>query len=139
MEKGKRMNELSIGDKASTTKQITEADVIAFAQVSGDWNPVHLDREFASQTRFKERIAHGMLTASLISNVIGNKLPGPGIIYLTQSLKFTEPVKFGDIITAEVEVIEKNPEHNCVRMRTICYNQKAVVVIDGEATVMPPL
>jgi len=137
MELGKTIDQLNIGEKASLTKQITESDVFRFAEVTGDRNPIHIDPEYASRTRFKERIAHGMLTASLISAVIGNHLPGPGNIYVSQSLAFTAPVKLGDVIEAEVEIIEKIPERNRVRLRTVCRNQDGTVVIDGEAVVLP--
>lgn len=137
MEPGKTIDQLNIGEKASLTKQITESDVLRFAEVTGDRNPIHLDPEYASQTRFKERIAHGMLTASLISAAIGTHLPGPGNIYVSQSLEFKAPVKLGDIIQAEVELIEKIPEKNRVRLKTTCRNQDGTVVIDGEAIVLP--
>jgi len=137
MEQGKTIDQITIGEKASLTKQITEADVIQFAEVSGDKNPIHLDKEYASQTRFKERIAHGMFTASLISAVIGTRLPGPGNIYVSQTLEFKAPVKFGDRIEAEVEIIEKIPERNRVRLKTVCRNQDGMVVIEGEAVVLP--
>jgi len=137
MEQGKTIDQLNIGEKASLTKQITESDVIRFAEVTGDRNPIHLDPEYASKTRFKERIAHGMLTASLISAVISTRLLGPGNIYVSQSLEFKAPVKLGDVIQAEVELIEKIPEKNRVRLKTTCRNQDGTVVIDGEAVVLP--
>ncbi len=137
MEQGKTIDQVNLGEKASLAKKITESDVLRFAEVTGDKNPVHIDEEYASQTRFKERIAHGMLTASLISAVIGNRLPGPGNIYVSQSLEFKAPVKLGDVIEAEVEIIEKIPERNRLRLRTVCRNQDGVVVIDGEAVVLP--
>ncbi len=137
MEPGKTIEQINVGDRASLKKQITEADVIRFAEVSGDKNPIHIDAEFASQTRFKERIAHGMLTASLISAVIGMRLPGPGNIYVSQTLEFKAPVKFGDVIEAEVEVIEKIAERNRIRLKTVCRNQDDIVVIEGEAVVLP--
>ena len=137
MEQSKTIDQLNIGEKASLTKQITESDVFCFAEVTGDRNPVHLDPEYASQTRFKERIAHGMLTAGLISAVLGTRLPGLGSIYLSQSLAFKAPVKLGDVIQAEVEVIEKIPEKNKLRLRTTCRNQDGTVVTDGEAVVLP--
>jgi len=138
MEQGKTIDQLAIGEKASIKKQITESDVVQFAEVSEDKNPLHLDAEYASQTRFKERIAHGMLTASLISAVLGTRLPGLGTIYLSQAVEFKAPVRLGDVIEAEVEVIEKIPDKNRVRLRTICRNQEGTVVVDGEAVVMPP-
>lgn len=138
VKQGKTINQLEIRQRASMRKTITEADVAAFAQISGDTNPVHLDKEYAAKTMFKERIAHGMLTAGLISAVLGTQLPGVGCIYLSQSLKFVAPVKLGDTVEAEVEVIEKLEEKNRVRLRTVCRNQSGQVVIDGEALVMPP-
>lgn len=137
MELGKTIDQVSVGDKASLKKRITESDVIRFAEISGDENPIHLNAEFASQTKFKERIAHGMLTASLISAVIGMCLPGPGNIYVSQTLEFKAPVRFGDVIEAEVEVIEKVLERNRLRLKTICRNQDGTVVIEGEAVVLP--
>ncbi|HET6478153.1 MAG TPA: MaoC family dehydratase [Dehalococcoidales bacterium] len=137
MEHGKTIDQLNIGDRASISKQITERDVIRFAELTGDINPIHMDRFYAQETIFGERIAHGMLTASLISAVLGIKLPGPGNIYVSQSLKFRAPVKFGDVIEAEVEVIEKIPERNRVRLRTTCRNQDDTVVLEGEAVVIP--
>ena len=137
MEQGKTIDQLNIGDKASLTKQITESDVLRFAEVTGDRNPIHLDPEYASKTRFKECIAHGMLTASLISAAISTRLLGPGSIYVSQSLEFKAPVKLGDVIQAEVELIEKIPEKNRVRLKTTCRNQDGTVVIDGEAIVLP--
>lgn len=137
MKQGKTIDQLNIGEKASLRKRITESDVLRFAEVTGDKNPIHIDPEYASQTRFKERIAHGMLTASLISAAIGTRLPGPGNIYVSQNLEFKAPVKLGDVIQAEVEVIEKIPERNRLRLRTVCRNQDGTVVIDGEAIVLP--
>jgi 3-hydroxybutyryl-CoA dehydratase len=137
MEKGKTLDQLNIGDRASISRQITERDVIRFAEITGDINPIHMDKLYAEQTIFGERIAHGMLTASLISAVLGLKLPGPGNIYVSQSLKFKTPVKFGDVIEAEVEVVEKIPERNRVRLKTTCRNQDGTVVLEGEAVVIP--
>ncbi len=134
---GKTIDQLNIGDRASISKLITERDVIRFAELTGDINPIHMDKLYAEQTDFGERIAHGMLTASLISAVLGIKLPGPGNIYVSQSLKFRAPVKFGDIIEAEVEVVEKIPERNRVHLKTTCRNQDDIVVLEGEAIVIP--
>lgn len=134
---GKTIDQLNIGDRASISKLITEHDVIRFAEITGDKNPIHLDKFYAEQSGFGERIAHGMLTASLISAVLGIKLPGPGNIYVSQSLKFRAPVKFGDVIEAEVEVVEKVPERNRVRLKTTCRNQDGTVVLEGEAVVIP--
>lgn len=137
MEHGKTIDQLNIGDRASISQQIAERDVIRFAELTGDINPIHMDKFYAEQTIFGERIAHGMLIASLISAVLGMKLPGPGNIYISQSLKFRAPVKFGDVIEAEVEVIEKIPERNRIRLRTTCRNQDDTVVLEGEAVVIP--
>jgi 3-hydroxybutyryl-CoA dehydratase len=137
MLQGKTIDQLNIGDRASISKLITERDVIRFAELTGDINPLHMDKLYAEQTVFGERIAHGMLTASLISAVLGIKLPGPGNIYVSQSLKFRAPVKFGDVIEAEVEVVEKIPERNRVHLKTTCRNQDGTVVLEGEAIVIP--
>jgi 3-hydroxybutyryl-CoA dehydratase len=128
---------LNIGDRASISKLVTEHEVIRFADLTGDKNPIHLDKFYAEQSVFGERIAHGMLIASLISAVLGIKLPGPGNIYVSQSLKFRAPVKFGDVIEAEVQVVEKIAERNRVRLSTICRNQDGIVVLEGEAVVIP--
>jgi 3-hydroxybutyryl-CoA dehydratase len=138
IEQGKTIDQLEIGQKASMGKTITEADVATFARISGDVNPIHLDAEYAAKSIFKERVAHGILTSGLISAVIGNQLPGVGTIYLSQNLKFMAPVKLGDTIEAEVEVVEKLEEKNRVRLKTVCRNPTGQVVIDGEALVMPP-
>ena len=138
MIEGKSIEEMKIGEKASFVKTVTEADVVNYAGVTGDFNPAHINEEYAKNTMFKGRIAHGMLGAGLISAVLGTKLPGPGAIYISQELKFTAPVRFNDTITAEVEVIEKNEEKNRVTMKTTCTNQDDKVVIDGKAVLMPP-
>lgn len=127
---------VSIGQRASFTKTITEADISLFAGVTGDLNPLHVDKEFAKRTRFGERIAHGFLTAGLISAVIGTRLPGPGSIYLSQSLSFQKPVKIGDTITATVEVTAYHKEKRIVTLETKCHNQDNVVVLSGEAVVL---
>lgn len=136
--KGKTISELKLGDKASFQKTITETDVYMYAGITGDLNPAHINEEYAKDTMFKGRIAHGMLTAGLVSAVLGMKLPGPGTIYLKQNLKFTAPVRIGDTIKAEVEVSEMIVEKNRIKLRTTCTNQNGDVVLDGEATVMPP-
>lgn len=136
--KGKTINELKIGDKASFEKTITETDVYMYAGITGDLNPAHINEEYAKDTMFKGRIAHGMLTAGLVSAVLGMKLPGPGTIYLKQDLKFTAPVRIGDTIKAEVEVEEMITEKNRLVLKTTCTNQNGDIVLDGKATVMPP-
>jgi len=138
MEKIKTIEQLAVGDKASFTKTITEMDVVNFAGITGDLNPAHINEEYAKNTIFKGRIAHGMLSGGLISAVLGTKLPGPGTIYLNQELKFKAPVHFQDTVTAEVEIIEKNEEKNILVLRTVCTNQKGKIVTDGTATVLAP-
>ena len=128
--------EIQIGDKASFTKTISESDVYQFAGITGDFNPVHVNAEFANQTIFKERVVHGILTAGFISAVLGMKLPGTDTIYLSQKVDFKAPVKIGDTVTAEVEVLEKKDSKKIIRLRTIVKNQLDAVVIDGEAVVM---
>lgn len=129
-----------VGDSAEVTREITQEDVQAFASLSGDDNPLHLDASFAARTRFRQPIAHGMLTASLISAVIGTRLPGPGGIYLSQELKFVRPVFIGDRVTARAEILDIRPDKPILRLRTTCINQRGETVITGEAVVMyePP-
>jgi acyl dehydratase len=128
----------SVGDSAEITKKLEQSDVDAFARVTGDHNPVHVDEEFAKTTRFGKRIAHGMLTASLISAVLANKLPGEGSVYLGQTLQFVAPVFPGDEITARVVVKAIREDKPIVKLETICVNQRDEVVIRGEATVLLP-
>ena len=135
---GKTIEELSIGQSARFSKTITEADVYLYAGVSGDFNPAHVDEEFAKKTFFKTRIAHGMLTASFISTIIGTMLPGPGSIYMQQQVRFLAPVKIGDTVTATAEVVEILSEKKRVRLKTTCVNQEGTTVVDGEALVSPP-
>jgi len=124
------------GDSAEITKTIEQADVDAFADLTGDHNPVHVDEEFAKTTRFERRIVHGMLTASLISSVLANKLPGEGSVYLGQTLQFLKPVFPGDVITARVTVKEIREDKPIVKLETLCINQRGEIVIRGEATVL---
>jgi acyl dehydratase len=126
---------LKVGETASRAKVITDADIRAFAEVSGDYNPIHLDNDFASKTRFGQRIAHGMLSASLISAVLANDLPGEGSIYLGQTLQFVAPVFVGDEVTARVTVIAVREDKPIATFETVCVNQRNEVVIKGEATV----
>ena len=114
---------LRIGQKASFTKTVTENDVIAFAEASGDKNPVHLDEDFAKKTRFGKRIVHGILVAGLISAVLGTQLPMPGTIYLSQELNLKRPIYIGDIITAHVEVIKIREGKHIYTLSTNCLNQ----------------
>jgi 3-hydroxybutyryl-CoA dehydratase len=127
---------LNVGDSAEITRTIEQSDIQAFADVTGDHNPVHLDESFAKATRFGGRIAHGMLTASLISSVLANKLPGEGSIYLGQTLQFVAPVFPGDEVTARVTVTEIREGRGIVKLETICLNQSNEIVIRGEAIVL---
>ena len=129
--------DLAVGQTASFAKTITEADILLFAAVSGDTNPVHIDAEAAAASMFKQRIAHGMLSASLISTVLGTRLPGPGTIYLAQNLKFRAPVTIGQTVTATVEVTALDPGKRRATLSTTC-TVAGKPVIEGEATVMLP-
>ena len=134
---GKSFDQLNVGDTGKFSKTVTDADIYLFAGVTGDLNPAHIDEDYAQGTFFKTRIAHGMLSAGFISAVIGTRLPGPGTVYMHQSLDFLAPVRIGDTVTATVEVIEKL-EKKRVRLKTTCTNQEGVTVLDGEALVSPP-
>jgi len=136
--RGLYLDEIKVGQQAVFAKTVTEADIMAYAGVSGDMNPVHINEEFAKTTMFKGRIAHGMLSAGFISAVLGTKLPGPGCIYLSQTLKFMAPVKIGDTVTARATVTEIIPEKKRVVLKTECLIG-GKVVLDGEATVMVPV
>lgn len=130
--------ELARGQTAELSKTVTEADVVLFAGITGDFNPVHVDAEAAQRSRFGGRIAHGMLTAGLVSAVLGTRLPGPGAIYLSQTLRFTRPVPLGTTVTARVEVLELLPEKRHVRLSTTCSDHQGETVLEGEALVMIP-
>jgi len=130
------IDEMKVGDSAEMAKTVTEADIALFAGVTGDFNPVHVDAVAASQSRFGERIAHGMLSAGFISAVIAMRLPGPGSIYLSQSLRFTKPVRIGDTVTTRVEVVEVMAPKRRLRLATVCRNQNGETVVEGEAVVM---
>jgi len=134
---GKTIAEIAPGDAAEITRTVVQTDVAHFVDAVGDYNPVHSDPTYAATTVFKEPIAPGIFTAGLISAVIGSQLPGPGAIYLSQSLKFVKPVLFGDTITARVEVAEVLRERNRLRLTTSCTNQGDEEVLSGEAWVMP--
>jgi len=139
MKLGKSIKELEVGEKAMFTKTVTETDVYNYAGVTGDFNPAHINESFAKNTMFEGRIAHGMIAAGFISAVLGTKLPGPGCIYVSQDLKFTAPVKYGDTITAKVTVDKKNVEKNRVELETVCTNQLDKTVVKGKAVIMPPV
>jgi len=129
---------IKVGDSASLTKTFSESDVLSFAEISGDQNPVHIDPEFAAATRFKRQLVHGMLTAGLISAVLGMQLPGPGSIYMKQELNFRAPVYFSDTITATVTVTKVREDKPIVTLKTFCTNQEGIKVIEGEAILMVP-
>lgn len=135
---GKKFEEINLGDTASFEKTISETDIYLFAGITGDLNPAHINQVEAEKTMFKGRIAHGMLSAGLVSAVLGMYLPGPGTIYLNQELKFLAPVRAGDTVKAVAEVIEKVEGKNRIKLKTTCYNQEGKAVLDGIATVMPP-
>jgi 3-hydroxybutyryl-CoA dehydratase len=128
--------EIEIGETASITKMISETDIVNFAGIIGDFNPVHVNPEYAKTTMFGERIAHGMLTASFISTLVGCCIPGVNALYLSQEVKFVRPVKIGDTITATAEVIEKIDAKRRVIMTTTIVNQRGEVVVSGKATTM---
>ncbi|MFX0062362.1 MAG: MaoC family dehydratase [Candidatus Hermodarchaeota archaeon] len=131
-----KYSEIEIGQSAELIRIIAEEDIQKFGELSGDFNPVHFDEEWAKQTIFKSRIAHGLLSATFISTAIGMHLPGPGTIYLGQNLSFRRPVRIGDTITTRVEVIKKDDEKQRITLKTTCTNQEGELVIDGEALVM---
>lgn len=135
---GKTIDELKVGDAAEFAKTISEADIYQYAGITGDFNPAHINEEYAKNTFFKTRIAHGMLSAGFISTVIGTRLPGPGTIYVRQEVNFLAPVHIGDTVTARVEVSEILTEKKRVILKTTCANQDGTVLMDGVATVMPP-
>jgi 3-hydroxybutyryl-CoA dehydratase len=134
---GLSIDSIEVGDHAEIVRRVSDEDIAEFVDAVGDYNPVHSDREYAAGTVFKAPIAPGIWTAGLISAVIGTRLPGPGAIYLSQTLKFMKPVMFGDVITARVDVLETNREKNRMRLRTLCTNQRGEEVLTGEALVMP--
>ena len=131
-----RFADLKTGQSAERTKVMTEALVNAYAELTGDFSPVHVDEEAAKQTRFGTRIAHGMLSAGFLSAVIGMDLPGPGTIWVAQALKFKQPVKLGDTVTWRVEIKELFPEKKRATVLTVCKNQRGETVIDGEGTIL---
>ena len=138
MKKGKTILELNVGDFVESIKRIEDKDVEMFSEVSGDKNPVHLDEEYASTTRFKHRIAHGHLVSSLFSALLGTELPGEGSIYLAQDIRYLKPVYLNDEIRAVVKVVECDTTRNRVKLETNAYNQNNEMVISGMAEIMPP-
>ena len=129
--------DLQLGMEATFAKTVTEGDIVCFAEVTGDKNPVHLDSAYASRTMFKERIAHGMLTAGYISAVFGMELPGPGAIYVSQTLNFKAPVRIGDRVLARVRVVELYPPKRRARFECTC-TIGDTTVLEGEAVLMIP-
>lgn len=131
------IEDLAVGMESSLSKTVSEADIVAFAEVSGDKNPVHLDADYAAKTMFKERIAHGMLSAAYISAVFGMQMPGPGAIYMSQTLQFKAPVKIGDTVMTTVKVTELVPEKKRAKFECVCAVDGKPVVV-GEAMLMVP-
>jgi 3-hydroxybutyryl-CoA dehydratase len=129
--------DLEIGMEASFAKSVSEADIVSFAEVTGDRNPVHLDADYAAKTIFKAPIAHGMLTAGYISAVFGMEMPGPGAIYVSQTLNFRAPVRQGDRVVAKVRVMELYPAKRRARFECVCTVEDKVV-LEGEAVLMVP-
>jgi len=137
MMQGLFLEDLSLGQSAELVRTVDEAAIVAFAQVTGDENPVHLDEAYAATTAFKTRIAHGMLSAGYISAVIGTKLPGPGAIYMSQALKFKRPVRIGDVVTARATITAIDAEKGRVTLETVC-EVAGKAVLEGEALIMVP-
>ncbi len=135
--RGKYLDELEIGQTAIYTKTITDADIVLFAGISGDTNPLHMNSEFASGTRFEGRVAHGMITASFISACIGTKLPGPGCIYMQQTIRWTAPVRPGDTVVARVTITDINYEKERVSLDSVCMVGDEVV-LEGECLAKVP-
>lgn len=133
-----RFEELSVGMWAERARTVSGEDVLRYAEITGDFNPVHVDETAAARSRFGGRIAHGMLTAGYVSAVFAMDLPGPGAIYVAQTLKFTRPVRLGDTVIARVEVLELTEAKRRVRLATTCRNQHGEPVLEGEATILMP-
>ena len=129
---------LKIGDQASLTKTFSDEDVRTFAEISGDKNPIHLDDEYAASTRFGKRLVHGILTSGTISAVLGTQLPGPGSVYMSQTLKFRAPVYIGDTITTTATVSKIRDDKPIATIETVCKNQDGTIVIKGEAVLLLP-
>jgi 3-hydroxybutyryl-CoA dehydratase len=128
--------DFNVGEKAEMTKEVTENDITSMAEITGDFNPIHIDEDFAKKTRFKGCIAHGVLSNGLISAVLGMHLPGPGAIYLGQTLKYLNPVKAGDTLRAEVEVSKWRPDKKIIHLETRCLNQHNDIIVEGEAVML---
>jgi len=137
MSEGFSVNEMEVGQSASMSKTVTEADIILFAGITGDFNPAHIDEEYAKQSMFKGRIAHGMLSAGFISATLAMKLPGPGSIYLSQSMKFKAPVRMGDTVKTTVTITDINVDKKIVKLETFCSVGETKVVV-GDCAMMKP-
>lgn len=135
---GKSIDEIQVGDTAFFSKTISETDIYQFAAVTGDFNPAHVNEAYAQGTFFKRRIAHGMLTVSLVSNILGTQLPGPGTIFVSESVSFMKPVYIQDTIEASVEIVEIDHSRNRIRFEAACINQNDDQVLHAEGIVMPP-
>lgn len=135
---GRTIDTIKVGDRAYFAKTISETDVYQFASVTCDFNPAHINEAYAERTFFKHRIAHGMLTASLVSNVLGTQLPGPGTIFVSQSMKFLAPVYIDDTIEVVVEAVELNVEKNRMMFKAWGTNQNDIRVLEAEGVIMPP-
>ncbi len=129
------MDEIKVGQEAVIKKAFSEEEVITFSELSGDSNPIHLDKEFAANSFFKQRIVHGFLYSSLISSLLGTKLPGPGSIYLHQEMNFKKPVYFDEEVTAVVKVTDINHEKSLVYLSTLCYKGNSELVLEGKAII----
>jgi 3-hydroxybutyryl-CoA dehydratase len=138
MPEGKTIDKIKMGDSAQISNTITDKTIKDFAEATGDFNPIHLDQTYAEKTYFKGRIAHGVLAVGYISSVLGNLLPGPGGILISQDVRFLSPVRIGDVVTARVEVVELIPEKNRVKFKTTCTNQRGEIVVDGTAWSLCP-
>lgn len=129
---------LFVGQKESFSRTVSESDIVQYAGISGDFNPIHIDQEYARKTRFGQRIAHGLLTTSNISRMLGMHLPGPGSVYVSQNIEFVKPVFIGDTITTTAEIIEIIQEKGLIRLSTECHKQEGTLVLTGEAVMLMP-
>lgn len=130
--------DIEVDMAASLSRKVRKDDIMSFAEITGDFNPMHVDEAYAAKTPFKGCISHGMLTASYISAVFGMRLPGPGAIYISQTLNFHRPVHIGDTVTTTVRVAEMLPAHNRVMFDCVCHNEAGKAVLEGEAVLMVP-
>jgi acyl dehydratase len=138
MPEGRTLDQIADGEVFEHHFVVTDKMIVTFAEATGDNNPLHLDEKYAAGTVFKQRVAHGMLSAGILSGVLGTKFPGVGTIYMSQTLQFRRPVFIGDQLTLRLTVLEKIPAKNRLRIETVCFNQHGEEVLIGEALVMPP-